>query len=138
MVSENGLLVKILTPLGAFLHEEASMVIIPGVDGEAGILPKHVSTIFRLDPGLVKVYSGDRITNTNFVFGGFAKIHQDQLYILVDKACSIDDLNHDEAQKSLLALEQELLKTRDPDLISFIDSKIRVARKVVELSKQVH
>jgi F-type H+-transporting ATPase subunit epsilon len=138
MASESGLLVKILTPLGAVLHQEASMVIVPGIEGEVGILPQHVSTIFKLDAGLVKVYSGDRIANTTFVFGGFAKIHQDQLYILVDKTCSIDDLNHDEAQNSLLTLEQELLKTRDPDIILLIDEKIRVVRKIVELSKPRH
>ena len=136
MVSAGSILVKILTPLGVVLHEEASMVIIPGVEGEAGILPSHVSTIFKLDPGLVKVYSNEKITNELFVFGGFAKVDQDQLYILVDKTSTIEELDADKARKDLESLERELLQCQSTDLLPLIETKIRLATKIIEISKK--
>ena len=57
------------------LYEDASveMVILPGGDGQYGVMPNHVPTVAELKPGVVYVQetAGSELTKY-FVSGGFA------------------------------------------------------------------
>jgi len=134
-MSSDQIAVKILTPVGSVIDEAASMVIIPGVKGETGILPGYASTIFKIDPGLVKLYTSDKLSETIFVFGGFAKIHDNELYILVDKTSKVSDLDVDEARANLEIFEKEILTLEDVKLMPSIEAKAQLARKIIEVSQ---
>ncbi len=137
MSTGSKLIVKILTPVGSVLQEEASIVLLPGVKGELGVLPGHVSTIFKMDPGVVKVVATGK-TESLFIFGGFAKVHDNELYVIVDKACRIDELDALEAKKNLDVFEQELLSLEDLNMIALTESKAHLARKIIEVSTSKH
>lgn len=128
--------VKILTPVGPVLSEEASIVLLPSSKGEVGILPGHISTIFKMDPGLVKVGGSSKSADALFVFGGFAKIHDNELNILVDKACKVSELDVAEAKSNLAKFEQELLGLEDLNMIALTESKAHLARKIIEVSSK--
>jgi len=134
-MSAGQIVLKILTPAGSIISEEASMVIIPSVNGETGILPGHAPTIFRIDPGLVKIYTSGKLSDTLFCFGGFAKIDNDQLYILVDKASSVHDLDVSEAKANLEIFEKEILTLQDIKLLPHLEAKAQLARKIIEVSQ---
>lgn len=134
-MSTGQIALKILTPVGSIISEDASMVIIPSVNGETGILPGHTATIFRIDPGLVKIYTSGKLSNTIFCFGGFAKINDDQLYILVDKTSSVHDLDVSEAKANLEIFEKEILTLADVKLLPALEAKAQLARKIIEVSQ---
>lgn len=136
MSAGSKIIVKILTPVGPVLDEEANMVLLPGAKGELGILPGHVSAIFSMDPGLVKVISSGKSTEPLFVFGGFAKIHDNELYILVDKVCKVSELDVAEAKNNLTTFEQELLNLENLNMIAATESKAHLARKILEVSNK--
>lgn len=134
-MSTGQIVLKILTPVGSVISEEASMVIIPSVNGETGILPGHAPTLFRIDPGLVKIYTSGKLSNTLFCFGGFAKINDDQLYILADKTSSVHDLDVAEAKANLETFEREILTLADTKLLPHLEAKAHLARKIIEVSQ---
>jgi len=138
MASSSTLSIKVLTPSGSVFNNESTMVILPGVTGEVGILPGHVPMIFRLDPGMLKVYYNEKLEYTTFIFGGFAKIHQDQLYVLVDKVCKLEELDYEDAKNTLEDLEKKILDDSNAKLLDVFEYKIRTARKILELAKPKH
>jgi F-type H+-transporting ATPase subunit epsilon len=130
--------VKILTPSGSVFNDESTMVVLPGVTGEFGILPGHVSMIFRLDPGMITLHSNGHAEYKMFIFGGFAKVNDDQLYILVDRVCKLEDLDHEEAKQNLEDLEKKMFVNTNLKLLDLLELKIRTARKILQLSKPKH
>ena len=127
--------VKILTPAGPSFEGESSMVVLSGEDGEMGILPDHISMIFKIAPGLMKVYSGGRVAEELFAFGGFGKIHNNELFLLVDKASSVKDLDVSQAEKDLAELEKQAMSSDDEKVLSSIASKARLAQSIIEVSQ---
>lgn len=79
------LLIKIVTLQGVSLEEEAAMITLPAWDGEVGILPMHVPFIFKLHPGVVKLYkeNGD-ISFEIKIEGGFARVYENSVSIVTN------------------------------------------------------
>ena len=138
MLNNSTLAVKILTPSGSVFNDESTMILLPAVTGEVGVLPGHVPMIFRLDPGIIKVYQNEKLHYETFVFGGFAKIDQDEVYILVDKVSKVNELDFEEANRDLVDIEKKLLDNTNIKLFDILESKIRTLRKILELSKSRH
>ena len=46
---------KVVTPERVFLEGEASMVVVPGVEGDIGFLSNHSNLITSIRPGIIKV-----------------------------------------------------------------------------------
>ena len=69
------LLLEIVTPEAKTFSEEVDMVVLPGVEGELGILPLHVPLMTRLLPGEVRILQGGKQTESgrrDRFCGGFA------------------------------------------------------------------
>jgi len=62
---------EIVTPEAKTFSEEVDMVVLPGVEGELGILPLHVPLMTRLLPGEIRITQGqkevDLVVGTGFV-----------------------------------------------------------------------
>jgi F-type H+-transporting ATPase subunit epsilon len=127
--------VKILTPAGPSFEGESSMVVLSGEDGKMGILPDHISMIFKIAPGLIKVYSGGRVTEELFAFGGFGKVHNNALFILVDKVSSVKALDVSQSQKDLSELENQAMSSGDKKILSSIASKAKLAQTIIDVSQ---
>ena len=78
--------VEIISPEGSLFEGTGTMVVIPSVNGDMGILHGHELVLARLQEGKVSIFNGDKkITKELEVTGGFAKlIKENRLLILVD------------------------------------------------------
>ena len=128
--------VNLLTPDTIILQKEADMVLIPGHDGEIGILPEHIASVTYLEPGVVKIYNSGKIEDKIFVSGGFAKMHKNQLNILVDSYNKIEDLDAAAAEKEIPPLEEELMNSEDEEYLRSIFKKITLSRKIIETTQE--
>jgi len=92
------LLLEIVTPEGVAHTDNVNMVILPGSEGELGILPGHVPLVTRLKPGVVRSKKkddrdqlGDEMRME--ILGGFLEVRPDKVTVLTDlpgKTESID------------------------------------------------
>ena len=87
--------VNIFNPLGLMSKEKAAMVLLPGADGELGVLYNHIPMILSLTFGLVKLLDEDGKVYTSFyIDSGVAKISNLDINILCGQcsdAVSIDE-----------------------------------------------
>ncbi len=85
---------KLVTPEKIYLEGDAQMVVLPGAEGDLGVLPNHSNIITSLRPGIIKVTNPDQ-TQSLFVEEGFIKFSNNELLVI---AVGLDEeavLNND-------------------------------------------
>jgi len=95
------LALEILSPEKLLLARDVDMVVIPGTEGDLGILPGHSRLITGLRGGLVDIYANDQITDRFFVSGGFAEVTEGRCAVLADSITRQADLNQADADAAL-------------------------------------
>jgi F-type H+-transporting ATPase subunit epsilon len=102
--------VSLVTPDGASFEGEAVMLIVPGADGEIGVLARHAPLIATLKAGSTRVHLGegeDRVRE--FATGpGFFKVEEDRAIALVDDAVLASEIDVQRAQAQLEEAQAEL------------------------------
>ncbi len=112
---------KLIAPERVLSERRAAMVVLPGSEGQLGILPGHAPLIALLQPGIVTVEgNGEAEAGTAatverfFVAGGFAEVaegmdaHPTQLTILADEAVPFSELQGDTIAAEIASLEGEI------------------------------
>jgi F-type H+-transporting ATPase subunit epsilon len=94
---------EILGPEKLLLARDVDMVVIPGTDGDLGVLPGHSELITGLRGGLVDIYENGTITDRFFVSGGFAEITESRCAVLADGITRQSELNPETANTALAA-----------------------------------
>lgn len=78
---------ELVTPERAVLSTEAYMVVIPGVEGDMGVLAGHAPVMTTIRDGDIKVYSNmTTVSQTIAVRGGFAEVNERGLTVLAENA----------------------------------------------------
>jgi F-type H+-transporting ATPase subunit epsilon len=102
--------VSLVTPDGAAFEGEAVMLIVPGADGEIGVLARHAPLIASLKAGSTRVHLGegeDRVRE--YATGpGFFKVEQDRAIALVDDAVLANEIDAERARGQLEEAQAEL------------------------------
>lgn len=84
---------EIISPEKLLLSKPVDMVVIPGTEGDLGILPGHSKLITGLRGGLVDLYENGKITDRFFVSGGFAEVTEVRCSVLADSITRQSDLD---------------------------------------------
>ncbi len=92
---------ELVTPERVVFAEEADMIVVPGGDGDFGVLPGHAPLLSTVRPGTVEVYEGDRVTMRIFVSGGFAEVADGRCAVLADEAVPASEIDHADAKERL-------------------------------------
>ncbi len=84
---------KVVTPEKTYLEGEASMVVLPGIEGDLGILPDHSNIITSVRPGFVNIDSTDNYQF--FVEEGFIKFSENELLVVAVGIVDKEEVNND-------------------------------------------
>jgi F-type H+-transporting ATPase subunit epsilon len=88
---------------------EVEMLIVPGADGEIGVLARHAPLIAMLNAGSTRVHVKRDSEVREFATGpGFFKVEQDRARALVDHAVDVDEIDAARAQEQLETAQAEL------------------------------
>jgi F-type H+-transporting ATPase subunit epsilon len=103
--------VSLVTPDGSAFDGEAEMLIVPGADGEIGVLARHAPLVALLKAGSTRVHVRRNQDVREFATGpGFFKVEQDRALALVDHAVDVDEIDAARAQEQLEAAQAELAR----------------------------
>jgi len=102
--------VSLVTPEGPAFEGDIEMLIVPGADGEFGVLARHAPLVALLNAGSTRVYR-DRSSEDVLEFAtgpGFFKVEQDRALALVDDAVEAREIDDARAREQLEAAQAEL------------------------------
>ena len=102
--------ISLVTPNGPAFEGEAAMLIVPGADGEIGVLARHAPLIATLKAGSTRIHFGEREGQVReFATGpGFFKVEEDRAIALVDDAVDADHIDDARARAQLEEATAEL------------------------------
>ncbi|MGA0532489.1 F0F1 ATP synthase subunit epsilon [Hansschlegelia sp. KR7-227] len=84
-------LFELVSPEKLVFSEEVEHVVVPGAEGEFGVLAHHAPLLSTLRPGVLKVYKTDGGEPQKlFVRGGFADVNPKGLTVLADEATPLE------------------------------------------------
>jgi F-type H+-transporting ATPase subunit epsilon len=118
---------ELVSPERLLVSEPVDMVVVPGSEGDFGVLPGHAPFISTVRPGVIEVYEGDTVTERIFVAGGFAEVSNDRCTVLAEEAAPLNDVNRVEVETDLRRLNEELAAARDDAERAAIATRIEVA-----------
>ena len=110
----------LVSPENHIFNDEVGMIIVPGKDGDLGILPGHSKVMSSLRPGRVMVYGEDKnLLKSFFVSGGFAEINPEKCIVLAESVEELSSLEKSLVEKEIQQLEsQNEIKANEQLLIA--------------------
>ncbi len=105
---------ELVSPERLLEATEADMVVVPGSEGDFGVLPGHVPLISTLRPGVIEVYDGQTVRQRIMVTGGFAEVSNDRLTVLVEEAMPLADVTAAQLDGKVRQAEEAISDAADP------------------------
>jgi F-type H+-transporting ATPase subunit epsilon len=104
---------ELVTPERLLLSEMVEMVVVPGTEGNFGVLPGHAPLISSIRPGTIDVYEGQTITRRIFVVSGIAEVTPERCTVLADEALPADELDRGAIEAELQTVQGNLPSLRE-------------------------
>jgi len=104
---------ELVSPEKLLLSEQVGMVVVPGTEGNFGVLPGHALLISTVRPGVIDVYEDTTVTERIFVAGGFAEVTAERCTVLADEAVPVSSLDRGEIEAEAKATESTIAGLRD-------------------------
>lgn len=120
---------ELVSPERRLISEPARMAVVPGEEGDFGVLPGHSALVATVRPGVVEVHGADGSAMRRiFIAGGFADVTATSCTILAEEAISVSDLNVEALEKSLTNLKDDLGLAKDEIERARVSKKINLAQ----------
>ena len=79
--------IEIVTPLELLKSKETKMSVLPGSEGELGIMSRHTPLMTLLNRGIIKLFDeNDLVTDQIAIDGGVADVSEEGITVLCERA----------------------------------------------------
>jgi len=109
------LLFEVVTPDRKLLSAEADVVVLPGVEGQFGVLAGHVPFLSALDVGEMYYRDGGK-TEYLSVSGGFAEVTGKKVTIVAEAAEMGREIDIERARKAMERAEKRLATAKTENI----------------------
>ncbi|HUO44137.1 MAG TPA: F0F1 ATP synthase subunit epsilon [Burkholderiales bacterium] len=103
---------------------DAEFVVLPGEDGELGVLPRHAPLLTRIKPGSVRIRKPGGEEELVFVAGGILEIQPEVVTVLADTAIRGHDLDEAKALEAKQRAEEALRSATDKQEIAVVEGEL--------------
>ena len=119
---------EMLTPNGEIYNGSALSVVLPGEEGEFGVLARHASLTTLLTSGVVDVEKEDKSVESIVINWGVVQVDEEKVIILVEGAAPIRGANESEIAKALEEAKKLIKDVADSSsAIASVSAKIESA-----------
>jgi F-type H+-transporting ATPase subunit epsilon len=133
--------VELVTPECLEFSLEASLVEIPGAEGDFSVLIGHAPMISTLRPGVITLHSDNNLEKCLFVASGFVEVTAERCTILAEEAIDLEGMTLGKAEQRLLGAKEALKNLPFGEDEQASRRAIEVAKLLIEsfkTSKAVH
>ena len=127
---------ELVTPERLLVSTEVEMVVVPGTEGNFGVLKGHAPFISTIRPGTIDVYEGRTVTERIFVVGGIAEVTPERCTVLADEAAPPDSLDRAALEAELQTVEGNLPSLREQMSRAAGAERERLAVELRQLERQ--
>lgn len=130
---------ELVAPERLLVSESVDMVVVPGSEGDFGVLRGHAPTVSAIRPGVIAVYDGGSVTAHFFVDGGFAEVTAERCTVLADAALPLGEIDREAIERTLPDLRDEVAAARDEAEKDGAEKKLAIAEaRIAAVSTPVY
>jgi F-type H+-transporting ATPase subunit epsilon len=117
---------------------EAEFVVLPGIEGELGIYPRHTPLFTQIKPGAVRIKVPNQ-AQEEFVFvaGGFLEVQPSVVTVLADTAIRAKDLDEKAALEAKQAAEDAMRNKASAEDIARAEAELSTAMAQLEAIRKL-
>jgi F-type H+-transporting ATPase subunit epsilon len=105
---------ELVTPERLVLSTEVEMVVVPGTEGNFGVLPGHAPLISTIRPGMIEIYeTRPTVSERIFVVSGIAEVTPERCTVLAEEAMAPSSLDRTAIEAELQVIEGNLPSLRE-------------------------
>jgi F-type H+-transporting ATPase subunit epsilon len=117
---------------------DAEFVVLPGIEGELGIYPRHTPLLTQIKPGAVRIkIPGQAQDELVFVQGGFLEVQPHLVTVLADTAIRAKDLDEVKATEAKKAALEALQNKTSKEAIATAEAELAIAMAQIEAIRKM-
>jgi F-type H+-transporting ATPase subunit epsilon len=109
------------------LSENVDMVVVPGSEGDFGVLAGHSPVVSTLRFGTIEVHDDGAVKDRIFVAGGFAEVTPDGVTVLAEDAARLTEIDKGAVSSQIESLRAKLGAATTDDERQPIAAKLEIA-----------
>ena len=130
---------ELVSPERLLVSRPVEMVVVPGVEGDFGVLPGHAPLISEVRPGVIAVFEGGKVEERIFVAGGFAEVTAERCTVLAEQALPIAEIDRGAVEVNLKDARDDLAEAKNDHERAVAEAAIAVAEaKISALETTVY
>jgi F-type H+-transporting ATPase subunit epsilon len=118
----------LVSPEQMVFSGEVEHVVVPGTEGEFGVLAGHAPLVAMLKPGVLRILGPNE--QRIMVVGGFAEVNPDGLTVLADIAMPVEEVDRDVIAGQIRDTEEDLADSKDDAKRDKLRTKLEQLRAV--------
>jgi F-type H+-transporting ATPase subunit epsilon len=123
---------ELVSPEKLLFSADVEQVVVPGADGDFGVLPDHAPLVALVRTGVVEVYEAGKVSTRLFVRGGFAQVTPEGLTILAEEAIDLAATKKADWQAKLKEAEADISAAADDSQRQRAEARAQAIRDVLE------
>lgn len=104
---------ELVSPERLLLSIPVEMVVVPGSEGDFGVLPGHAPMISTVRPGVISIWQDGAVDRRVFVAGGVAEVEPERCTVLAEDAVPLEDADEAEADRRVADAREALERADD-------------------------
>lgn len=126
----------LVAPDSKVVSEPVTMAVIPGTEGDFGVLSGHMPLVANVGMGIVEIYRDDMKTVNEriFIAGGVADVTAGQCTLLAEQAANLKDLKKDDIEAQIKDLNTQIEAASDSTDKDRLHKKLAVLNAMLQLS----
>jgi F-type H+-transporting ATPase subunit epsilon len=123
---------ELVSPERLILSQAVDMVVVPGAEGDFGVLPGHALLLSTVRPGIIAVHNDGAVRERIFVGGGFAEVTPERCTVLADEAVPVQDIDRAAVEGRLKDLREDLADAKSDQERALLARRVKVAEAMLE------
>ncbi len=124
---------ELVSPDRLLISEDVEMVVIPGTEGDFGVLVEHQPMISSVRPGILEVHNAGTEPRRIFVTGGFAEVTGQRCAVMTEEAIPLDEVDRASFEQRIKDGEQDLETAKTDHDRHLIEIRLETLRNVLDV-----
>lgn len=130
---------ELVSPERLLVSQLVEMVVVPGAEGDFGVLPGHAPLISNVRPGIIAVFEDNKVAQRIFVAGGFAEVTPERCTVLAEAATLLEDIDRTAVEVEMRNAREDLALAKDDATRDRLEQVIAVGEaKIAVLDNPVY
>ena len=123
---------ELVSPERLLVSQRVDMVVVPGEEGDFGVLPGHALFLSGVRPGVIEIYDGDKISDRVFVAGGFVEVTAKRCTVLAEEAVNLAEVERATVEARIRDNEQAISIASPDEDVTAHTNDLGIGRAILE------